>query len=245
MRNRLVKCLGLIKKFINSWREALNDSDAVDDIKFNIENYIDIYVRRLRGENVDQNAILKIVSNKHMGTYFFPQLIEFKEFQNQQARHFEKLSSISKLDSLGSVAVRPLEFQVKTDTPYLNLAIPILYKLNSYKPSLDNFFVPKHESRIKNLRIGAEDETTQLDSTSPDNTTENSSPQILDLNPSQELTEPPKFHPLHIFVILFCFVILNSNFIKIESGARSHFFSKTTSLFGYRLELSFEPTAKV
>ena len=199
VRNRLLKCLGLIKKFIDSWNEALNDTDTVEEIKFNIENFIDIYSRRMRGENVDKNDNLNVISSKHLGTYFFPQVVEFKEFQNQQTRHFEKLSSISKLDSLGPVAVRPLEFQVKTDTPYLNLAVPILYKLNSYKPLLDNFFVPKYESRIKNLRIGAEDETTQVHSASSNIGSENS-PQILDLNPSKELTEPPRFHPLHIFV---------------------------------------------
>lgn len=209
----------MIKKFIDSWNEALNDSDTVEDIKFNIENYIDIYTKRQRGENVDQNTILKGVSSKHMGTYFFPQVVEFKEFQDQEAKHCEKLTSISKLDSLGCVAVRPLEFQIQSETPYLNLAVPVLYKLNSYKPSLENYFVPKHESRIQKLRVGAEDELTQIDSvpsakTKSKTQTEQTTTQILDLNPSKELSQPPQFHPLHIFVnkIKILFLLFVNNF---------------------------------
>ncbi|CAF0716214.1 unnamed protein product [Brachionus calyciflorus] len=207
VKNRLLKCLKLIKKFIDSWNDALNDSELGEDIKLNIENYIDIYTRRSRGENEDQNHVLRTISSKTMGTYYFPQIVEFKEFQDQKAKHCEKISSITKLESLGLVAVRPIDFQVQQETPYVNLAIPVLYKLNTYKAANENFFVPKHEGRLMKLRSGAEDELTQIDSAAFENTpvlkskakNEIQLTQILDLNPSKELTQPSQFHPLHVF----------------------------------------------
>jgi hypothetical protein len=97
-----------------------------------------------------------------MGSYYFPQVVEFKELQNQKARHCEKLLSISKLDSLGMVAVKPIEFQIKLETPFINLATPINYKLNSYKQLTHNNYVARHENRLLKLRTGAEDELTQI-----------------------------------------------------------------------------------
>lgn len=70
--------------------------------------------------------------------------------------------SISKLDSLGLVAVKPIEFQIKLETPFINLATPIVYKLNSYKQLTQNNYIAKHENRLLKLRTGAEDELTQI-----------------------------------------------------------------------------------
>ena len=81
-------------------------------------------------------------------------------------RHCEKLQSISKLDSLGTVAVRPLELKLHVEVPFIGLAIPVNYKLNAYRPFTDNHYVPKQESRILKLRMGAEDELTQIDTLS-------------------------------------------------------------------------------
>lgn len=89
--------------------------------------------------------------------------------QNQQARHCEKLSSISKLDSLSTVAVKPIEFQVISPVPYINLTTPICYKLNLYNELSGSNFVSKFENRINKLRSGAEDELTQIDSISKKN----------------------------------------------------------------------------
>jgi hypothetical protein len=99
---------------------------------------------------------------RNIGSYYFPQVVEFKELQNQKARHCEKLLSISKLDSLGMVAVKPIEFQIKLETPFINLATPIHYKLNSYRQLTQNNYVAKHENRLLKLRTGAEDELTQI-----------------------------------------------------------------------------------
>lgn len=120
----------------------------------------------MKGQNFDQNEILKCLSSKNIGTYYFPLVKEFKELQNQQARHCEKLSSISKLDSLGPVAVKPIEFQINLPVPYVNLAVPVNYKLNSYKPITENNYVPRHENRVFKLRTGAEDELIQTGSSS-------------------------------------------------------------------------------
>lgn len=38
----------------------------------------------MRGENYDQNQILKVLNSKTIGTYYFPQLIEFKELKDQK-----------------------------------------------------------------------------------------------------------------------------------------------------------------
>ena len=86
---------------------------------------IEIYVKKLNGENLNQNGVLKVLTNKTIGTFYYPYVSEFKELQNQKVRHYEKLSSISKLDSLDLVAARPIEFKVKTPTPFSNLAIPV------------------------------------------------------------------------------------------------------------------------
>jgi hypothetical protein len=66
---------------------------------------------------------------------------------------------------LGHVAVKPIEFKIKSPTPFINLATPILYKLNSYKMVHDSQYVSKFENRLSKLRTGAEDELTQIDST--------------------------------------------------------------------------------
>ncbi len=123
---------------------------------------LDIYCKRLNGQNLDQNEIIKGISSRNIGSYYFPQVVEFKELQNQKARHCEKLLSISKLDSLGMVAVKPIEFQIKLETPFIDLATPIHYKLNSYKQLTHNNYVARHENRLLKLRTGAEDELTQI-----------------------------------------------------------------------------------
>lgn len=107
--------------------------------------------------------MLKVITSKTIGTYYFPYLNEYKEFQNQKVRHYEKLSSISKLDSLDTVAVRPIEFDVKEKVPFANLAIPVTYKLNKYNQESSSLYVPKHETRLFSLRQGADDELTQID----------------------------------------------------------------------------------
>jgi hypothetical protein len=68
--------------------------------------------------------------------------------------------------------------------------------------------VPKHEGRILKLRTGADDELTQIDAAPVETTPQvKSKPKaeaslvgILDLSPSKELTQPPQFNPLQIFV---------------------------------------------
>ena len=92
-----------------------------------------------------------------MGTYYFPCVVEFKEFQNQKARHYEKMNSIAKLDSLGQVAVKSLDFHIKDQIPYIGLAVPVCYKLNNYKKVEENNYVPVQEKRLFTLRKGAED----------------------------------------------------------------------------------------
>lgn len=119
----------------------------------------------MKGKDLNQENELKAMSQKSVGTFFFPQVVEFKEFQNQQARHCEKLQSISKLDSLGPVAVKSIDYEVKLPVPYANLAIPSQYRLNEYKMHVENSYVPKQESRVLKLRVGAEDELTQIDTT--------------------------------------------------------------------------------
>ncbi len=68
------------------------------------------------------------------------------------------------MDSLGLVAVKPIEFKIKSPTPFINLATPVLYKLNSYKMIHENQYVSKFENRLSKLRTGADDELTQIDS---------------------------------------------------------------------------------
>lgn len=126
------------------------------------------------------------------------------------------------------MAVKPIEFQIQTETPYINLAVAVNYKLNAYKPTYENNYVPKHESRLFKLRTGAEDELTQIDSIpiAPVQNSKNpkqfesaahSTPtdlktfrpitsndvkptQIIDLVPSKQLSEPVEYSPMHIFV---------------------------------------------
>ena len=121
-------------------------------------------MKKLNGVNMNQNEVLKVLSHKTIGTFYFPYVNEFKEFQNQKVRHYEKLSAISKLDSLETVAVKPIEFQIKAQIPFSTLAIPVTYKLNNYSQENVELYVPKHENRLLALRQGAEDELTQIDS---------------------------------------------------------------------------------
>ena len=116
----------------------------------------------MKGKDLNQENELKAMSQKSVGTFFFPQVAEFKEFQNQQARHCEKLQSISKLDSLGAVAVKSIDYEVKLPVPYANLAIASQYRLNEYKMQVENSYVPKQESRMIRLRVGAEEEMTKI-----------------------------------------------------------------------------------
>ena len=46
----------------------------------------DIYCKKLKGENLNQNELLKVISAKNMGTFYFPQVVEFKEMQNQRVK---------------------------------------------------------------------------------------------------------------------------------------------------------------
>lgn len=89
-------------------------------------------------------------------------MLKIKRFK---ARHCEKLESVLKLESLGAVAVKPLDFDVPIETPYIDLAIPVNYKLNAYRPLFDSTYVPKYEQRLQKLRSGAEDELTHQTTT--------------------------------------------------------------------------------
>jgi len=181
-------------------------------------NFLEIYSKRLTGQTINQNEVLKLISMKTMGTYYFPLLTEFKEFQNQKARHYEKMNSIANLDSLGQVAVKSIDFHIKEQIPYINLAVPVCYKLNNYKKCEENNYVPVHEKRLFTLRKGAEDEVTQIDSNvikaNAVNTTtlkkkENQetpvkeTTKVIDLVPLKELSEPCDYPSMHIFVIIF------------------------------------------
>ena len=122
---------------------------------------------------------------------------------------------------MGLVAVKPIEFTIQTETPYINLGVPKNYILNNYKYVSDSQYVPKFESRINKLRKGAEDELIQVDikankkpavvikenlnkdinGESPvgdENTV--TGPKIVDLEAPSYLTEPIEYPPLHIFV---------------------------------------------
>ena len=120
---------------------------------------------------------------------------------------------------MGLVAVKPIEFSIKTETPYVNLGVPKNYTLNNYKHIADSQYVPKFENRISKLRKGAEDELIQVDiktSNKPttvtesrkesavesDNTVTTSSPMIIDLEAPSYLTQPIEYPKLHIFVRL-------------------------------------------
>ena len=67
------------------------------------------------------------------------------------------------MDSLGAVAVKPIEFHIKAQIPFVDLAVPICYKLNEYQIHSENNYIPKYENRLFKLRSGAEDELTQID----------------------------------------------------------------------------------
>lgn len=164
LKRRLEKVLLVLRRFVNSWNEALNEnSENEQEVKLNIENYIEFYVKQLNGENTNQNEVVKMLSTKSIGTLYCPFVNEFKELQNQKVRHYEKLSSIAQLNSLDIVAVRHIEFNVKAQIPFSSLAIPVTYKLNAYSQDNSNFYVSKHENRLLALRQGAEDELTQID----------------------------------------------------------------------------------
>ena len=105
-----------------------------------------------------------------------------------KARHCEKLSSISKLDSLGMVAVKPIEFRITSPIPYINLATPVLYKLNSYKTLNESQYVSKFENRLSKLRTGAEDELTQMDATLIEEEITNRNVEIYSVPLKEELT---------------------------------------------------------
>lgn len=75
------------------------------------------------------------------------------------------------MDALGLVAVKPIEFSIKTETPYVNLAVPKYYKLNDYNVITETKYVSKFENRINKLRKGAEDELIQVDTSSKSNST--------------------------------------------------------------------------
>ena len=107
-----------------------------------------------------QNDSVKGLSVKSIGSYYFPQVNEYRELQNQQARYCEKLSSITKLDSLGLVAVKSIDFQVPHKIAFVAPATPVHYKLNAYRALSDNNYVTRHETRLHNLRKGAHDELT-------------------------------------------------------------------------------------
>jgi hypothetical protein len=173
----------------------------------------------MRGDKLDENETLKLVSSQTMGTYYFPQVVEFKELQEQKARHCEKLDSALRLDSLGSVAVKTIDFYVPIEVPYINLAVPVQYKINAYRPLFENNYVPKHEHRLGKLRTGAEDELSQIESavvetiikrpshksiqSSPAVTTEAKTTEanrIVDLTPAKELHEPIDYPTMHVFV---------------------------------------------
>jgi hypothetical protein len=73
------------------------------------------------------------------------------------------LKIFKRLDALGYVATRPIEFSLNVEIPYATLVIPQNYKLNSYETSKDTFYVPKYEERISKLRTGAVDEYMSAD----------------------------------------------------------------------------------
>lgn len=217
VKRRLEKVLNLLKKFINSWNEALNEqNENGEEAKLNIENFIEIYSKRLTGQHSNQNEVIKQISAKTIGTYYFPFVTEFKEFQNQKARHYEKMNSIANLDSLGLVATKSIDFHIKPQIPFINLAVPVCYKLNEYKKVEDNNFVPVFEKRLISLRKGAEDELTQIDSNLKTSTSEadkqsldmkqeekeivHEKTKIIDLVPLKQLSEPCEYSAMHIFV---------------------------------------------
>ena len=220
--------MSLLRRFIESWNEALNENGESEQVKLNIENYIEFYVKQLSGESTNQNEVVKSLSSKTMGTFYFPYVTEFKEFQNQKVRHYEKLSSIAQLDSLDTVAARPLEFSVKASIPFASLAIPVTYRLNGYgRGESARAYVARHEGRWLSLRRGAEDELTQIDAglverMAPEKEEEEEEEEasqpldgrvevaikdgneagakIIDLEPSHQLSEPVEYSPMHIFV---------------------------------------------
>lgn len=122
------------------------------------------------------------------------------------------------------VAVKSIDFQMPTETPFLNLAVPIQYKLNSYKDLAENNYIPRHENRIMKLRTGAEDELSQVSSSfsskliafkdsqqgfkknvnrgeeDASKSESQTTTSIIDISPGKNLSEPVDYPPLHIFV---------------------------------------------
>jgi len=115
------------------------------------------------------------------------------------------------------------------ETPYINLAIPVHYKLNSYRPLFESSYVPRYEQRLVKLRVGAEDELShQILNTSTrvekpsrkENQTKTAkglnsektaveadtaktateATKVIDLVPGKHLSEPFEYPPMHIFV---------------------------------------------
>lgn len=132
-----------------------------------------------------------------------------------KARHCEKLDSILKLDSLGLVAVKPIDFDAATaavagtDMPYINLTVAVQYKLNSYAPlEASSTYVPRFEQRLAKLRIGAEDELSYFypgdvgQASSSPSTSARSVPKIIDLEPGKHLSEPVEYPPFYVFVCI-------------------------------------------
>jgi hypothetical protein len=44
----------------------------------------EIYCKKLNGDNLDEAQILKSISNKSIGTFFFPHVSEFKGSEDQK-----------------------------------------------------------------------------------------------------------------------------------------------------------------
>jgi len=210
LKRRLERVLSLLRRFCEVWNEALCDSSESEDIKLNIDNYIEVYAKKLAGESLGQHEVIKMLSNKSLGTHYYPYVADFKHFHSLKARHYEKLSSISRLESLDMVAVRPVDLQVCHQVPFANLAIQVAYQLNCYgKDNCKNVFVPKHDTRFNALRQGAEDELTKIDVglvqlvlSEPEVAVKEDATKIIDLKPAPELAEPIEYSPMHIFVSL-------------------------------------------
>lgn len=152
------------------------------------------------------------------------------------------------------VNANSIEFSIDVQIPYLNLAIPKQYELNDYKIKIDNSYVNKYESRIGNLRKGAQDELIEIDigkkiepikleqedeikekNEEISEQMETTSFQIIDVETPMDLLKEDDYHPMHIFVrvsILINKTLIKSiEFLKIESSTRSYFISKTFTIF--------------
>jgi hypothetical protein len=143
-----------------------------------------------------------------MGTFYFPLVEHLNELSDTSTQNYcEKLSTIDALDSLGAVAVRSIEMSAPTRTPYIDLVVPLTYKLNEYRPDkYDLEHVPVQEHRLLNLRCGSEDELDMLrhehpESIKRDNQLQQDKSGIIDFISSGEVDKPIDYPLLHIFVI--------------------------------------------